>query len=147
MRNFITYAIIYRCFFNLHDCTFNEFILLWISFIYVQSKRDPNRSSDLIRCLSIVHGFFLAIAFNYTLRSRLTGEGGGKWARRSWVVKFSKMKKQWGRPFCLFWLKWRKFRKMLSVYCERALDRRKYSFNFFIYSFTFLPSWNLPAQS
>ena len=34
-------------------------------------------SSDVIRCLSIVHGFFLAIAFNYTLQFRLIGGGGG----------------------------------------------------------------------
>ena len=62
-------------------------------------------SSDVIRCLSIVHGFFLAIAFNYTLRSRLTGGGVDKWARRSWVVKFSKMKKAVGKAFLFILIK------------------------------------------
>ena len=57
-------------------------------------------SSDVIRCLSIVHGFFLAIAFNYTLRFRLIGG-----ARRSWVVKFSKMKKAAGKAFLFILIK------------------------------------------
>ena len=50
----------------------------------VHKYPKQKRSSDVIRCLSIVRGFFLAIAFNYTLRFRLIGGGGVVGAGGGW---------------------------------------------------------------